>query len=34
MFFDDLGRPTTFETMRYMGIAGGYRLTPSIRPIG
>ncbi|MBP6788848.1 MAG: hypothetical protein KA170_14750 [Candidatus Promineofilum sp.] len=28
MFFDDLGRPTTFETMRYMGIAGGYRLTP------
>ena len=28
MFFDDLGRPTTFETMRYMGVDGGYRLTP------
>ena len=28
MFFDDLGRPTTFETMRFMGVDGGYRLTP------
>jgi hypothetical protein len=28
MFFDELGRPTTFETVRYMGVDGGYRLTP------
>lgn len=28
MFFDELGRPTTFETMRYMGVDGGYKLTP------
>jgi hypothetical protein len=28
MFFDDLGRPTTFETTRYMGVDGGYRPTP------
>lgn len=28
MFFDDLGRPTTFETMRYMGNGDVYTLTP------
>lgn len=28
MFFDELGRPTTFETMRYMGNNGTYTLLP------
>jgi len=28
MFFDDLGRPTTFEAMRYKGDNGSYELTP------
>lgn len=28
MFFDKLGRPVTFETMRYMGQNGQYTLTP------
>jgi hypothetical protein len=28
MFFDDLGRPKTFETMRYMGDRDTYTLTP------
>lgn len=28
MFFDDLGRPVTFETMRYQGNNGQYTLLP------
>ncbi len=28
MFFDELGRPTTFETMRYKGEKGSFTLTP------
>jgi hypothetical protein len=32
MFFDDLGRPTNFETMRYMGDKDDYVLTPWFTP--
>jgi hypothetical protein len=32
MFFDDLGRPTNFETMRYMGNQGEFVLTPWFTP--
>lgn len=28
MFFDELGRPVTFEAMRYQGNGGEYRLLP------
>lgn len=28
MFFDDLGQPTTFNAMRYMGVGDTYVLTP------
>lgn len=32
MFFDELGRPTYFEAMRYMEVNGDYRLTPWFTP--
>lgn len=32
MYFDDIGRPTTFESMRYMGDKDTYTLTPWFTP--
>jgi hypothetical protein len=32
MFFDGIGRPTRFETMRYMENQGDFRLTPWFTP--
>lgn len=32
MFFDELGRPVNFETIRYMGDRGEFRLTPWFTP--
>jgi hypothetical protein len=33
MFFDDLGRPTNFEALRYMGDNDTYTLRPWFTPI-